>query len=240
MSSAATNIPATGKRPSLKVRAIRRLAIELAFVAALLFLSAGTWRFWQGWIFLGLQLAFFVFFLLNFLKRDPQLIERRLHSRELQPEQKRFQTMWVLLAVAGFWLAGCDFRIGWSRGRFGGVPVALVLAAQGLVVAGYCIVYWVMKTNTFAAATIRVEADQSVIQTGPYAWVRHPMYSGMIVTAFAIPLALGSYLALPIFTLLAPALVYRLIHEERTLRRDLPGYAEYCERTRCRLVPGMW
>jgi protein-S-isoprenylcysteine O-methyltransferase Ste14 len=232
-------VPEDGKT-SLKTRAMRRLAVELLFIGGLLFASAGSWRFWQGWVFLGLQASFFIFFLLDFLERDPQLLERRLHNKESQPEQKRFQKLFVLVVLLAFVLAGLDFRFQWSQKGLGGVPVALALAAQAIVVAGYRIVYWVMKTNTFAAATIRVEAEQSVIQTGPYAWVRHPMYSGMIMTALAIPLALGSYVASPIFAMFAPALVYRLIHEERTLRLNLPGYTAYCERTRYRLVPGVW
>ena len=97
-----------------------------------------------------------------------------------------------------------------------------------------------MKTNGFAGSTIRVEAEQKVIHGGPYALVRHPMYFGMAVTALGAPLALGSYVAMPMFALLVPVLVYRLIHEEKTLRRDLPGYAEYCERTWFRLVPWVW
>ena len=97
-----------------------------------------------------------------------------------------------------------------------------------------------MKTNTFAASTIQVESKQIVIDRGPYALVRHPKYTGMVVTVLAVPLALGSYVALPLFALLVPLLVYRLIHEERILRRDLAGYADYCERTRFRLVPRVW
>jgi protein-S-isoprenylcysteine O-methyltransferase Ste14 len=97
-----------------------------------------------------------------------------------------------------------------------------------------------MKTNSFAASTIQVEAEQKVVDGGPYALVRHPMYTGMAVTTLAAALALGSYVALPVVALMVPLLIDRLIHEERTLRRDLPGYGEYCERTRFRLVPWMW
>jgi protein-S-isoprenylcysteine O-methyltransferase Ste14 len=97
-----------------------------------------------------------------------------------------------------------------------------------------------MKTNSFAASTIQVEAEQTVIHNGPYAFVRHPMYLGMTLMMLATPLALESYVALPVFALQVPILVYRLVHEEKTLCRDLPGYAEYCNRTRRRLVPGVW
>jgi len=109
-----------------------------------------------------------------------------------------------------------------------------------MAVAGYWLVFWVMKTNTFASSIIQVENQQTVIRSGPYEVVRHPMYTGMVVTVIGIPLALGSYVTLPVFALLVPLLAYRLIHEERMLRRDLSGYAEYCEHTRFRLVPRVW
>jgi protein-S-isoprenylcysteine O-methyltransferase Ste14 len=138
-----------------------------------------------------------------------------------------------------FIVAALDFRFGWTRAK-GGVPIWLVLAAQVLVVAGYWIVFWTMKTNSFAASIIRVEDGQSVIEVGPYAWVRHPMYFGMAVTVLSAPIALGSYVAIPVFALLVPLLIYRLIYEEKTLCQELRGYAEYCGRTRFRLIPRIW
>jgi protein-S-isoprenylcysteine O-methyltransferase Ste14 len=115
-----------------------------------------------------------------------------------------------------------------------------VLAGQVIVVAGYWLVFWTMKVNSFASSIIQVEAQQTVIDRGPYAWVRHPMYLGMALSALALPLALGSYIALPLFALLPLLLGYRLVHEERTLCRDLAGYAEYCQRARYRLLPWVW
>jgi protein-S-isoprenylcysteine O-methyltransferase Ste14 len=188
---------------------------------------------------LGLMLITWIILLLHFLKHDPQLLERRLQADEPQPEQKLFQRLFSTVLFLAFISAGLDFRFGWSR-LLGSVPLLLVLAAQALVVAGYLMVFWVMKTNTFAASVIRVEAQQSVISSGPYAFVRHPMYSGMALTVLAMPLALGSYAALPVFALLVPILMYRLIHEERFLRRDLPGYEQYCQQTKFRLIPWLW
>jgi len=225
---------------SLKARAVRRLGITLVFYVLIVLVPAGSLRFWQAWLFLALMAGFFTFFFVNLLKHDPQLLERRLQKNETEPEQKVFQKLFAALMISSFILAGLDFRFGWSRKWLGPVPVALVVAAQGAVVAGYWLVFWALKTNSFAGSTIEVEAEQKVIDRGPYALVQHPMYTGMGVTALAAPLALGSYVALPLFALLVPVLVYRLIHEERTLRRDLTGYAEYCERSRFRLVPWVW
>lgn len=225
---------------SLKARAVRQMATTLAVLASILFLSAGSLRFWAAWLFLGLQAGLWTFFFVDFLKHDPHLLERRLQTNENEPTQQVFQKLFKLILIPAFILTGLDFRWGWSRAWLGPVPVGVVVAGQVVVVAGYCLVFWVMKTNTFAASTIQVEAKQSVIHGGPYALVRHPMYSSMSVTVLAVPLALGSYVTLPVFALLVPLLVYRLTHEERTLRRDLPGYEDYCERTRFRLVPWVW
>jgi len=216
------------------------MCLTLFGLAAMLFLSAGSLRFWQASVFLVLQAAFWTYFFLDFLKNDPQLLERRLKSKESEPEQKLFQRLFALILNSAVILAGLDFRFGWTRRWVGDVPVAVVIAGQTMAVAGYWLVFWVMKTNTFASSIIQVENQQTVIRSGPYEVVRHPMYTGMAVTVIGIPLALGSYVTLPVFALLVPLLAYRLIHEERMLRRDLSGYAEYCEHTRFRLVPRVW
>src|ERR1700722_2916793 len=225
---------------SLKVRALRRLVTTLAVLAFLLFASAGSWRFWQGWLFVGLMATLWSYFLTDLLRRSPQLLERRLRHEEVEAAQKVFQRIFVPVTLAAFSLTGLAFRFGWSRHWLGSVPLAVVLVAQTLAVAGYWFVFWVMKTNAFASSTIQVEAVQSVIQSGPYALVRHPMYLGMITMSLATSLALGSYVALPVFALLVPVFIYRLIHEEQTLRRDLQGYGEYCARVTHRLIPFVW
>lgn len=225
---------------SLKARAVRQMATTLVVLAAILFLSAGSLRFWEAWLFVGLQAGLWTLFFIDFLKHDPHLLEGRLQTNEKEPTQQVFQKLFKVILIPAFILTGFDFRWGWSRAWLGPVPVAVVIVGQVVVVAGYCLVFWVMKTNTFAASTIQVEAKQTVIHNGPYALVRHPMYSGMVVTVLAVPLALGSYVTFPLFALLVPLLVYRLTHEERTLRRALPGYADYCESTRFRLVPWVW
>jgi protein-S-isoprenylcysteine O-methyltransferase Ste14 len=119
----------------------------------------------------------------------------------------------------------------------GGVPPWLSLVADAMVLGGLLLTFWVMKVNSFASRTIEVEAGQKVVSSGPYGLVRHPLYSGSLLIWLFAPVALGSYAAWPAFALLVPLYVYRLLNEEKFLRRALPGYSEYCLRTRFRLVP---
>jgi protein-S-isoprenylcysteine O-methyltransferase Ste14 len=225
---------------TLKTRALGRMITTLVILAATLYTSAGSWRFWQAWLFVGLMAGFWTYFLANLLAHSPALVERRLRRKEADPQQKLFQKIFAPITIAAFALTGLDFRFEWSRNWLRPVPFGFVLSADAAAVVGYCFVFWVMKTNAFASSTIQVESGQRVIESGPYALVRHPMYLGMITMALASPFALGSFIALPVFALVVPVLIYRLIHEEQTLRHDLAGYAEYCDRVRYRLVPRVW
>lgn len=226
-------------QPNIKSAGLSKVVTNLAVLASLLFASAGSFRFWEAWLFLGLMGMSWTLFFFSFLKRDPQLLARRLQREETESAQKLVQKLFIAIVLPGFVLIGLDFRFGWSR-SMNSVPAVLIWTAQFITLGAYLLVFWVMKTNTFAASTIRVESEQRVVSDGPYRFVRHPMYSGMAIAVLAIPLALGSYVAVPLFALLIPLLVYRLVHEERTLRRDLSGYSEYCNQTGFRLVPWVW
>lgn len=225
---------------TLQARTYLRIVISLAIAVAMLFLPAGSMRFWQAWVFLVAVLGPWVVFSIWLMKRDPQLTERRLRSKEKEPEQRLFQRLWSAIFFVAFLLPGFDFRFGWSRTWLAPVPVWVVVLGQAGSVAGSWLLFWVLTTNSYASRTIQVEEGQKVITNGPYAFVRHPFYVGNLTWVLSIPLALGSYVAFPGFALLIPVMIYRLIHEERILRHDLPGYTEYCARTRFRLVPGVW
>jgi protein-S-isoprenylcysteine O-methyltransferase Ste14 len=212
-----------------------RLQVILALV---IFLPAGSLHYWQGWLFWTVFFACVLVVTLYFVKQDPHLIENRMKAgpgAEQQRSQKIIQAFTGTLAAALVIVSGLDHRYGWST-----VSTPIVLLGDGLVVLGFAIVYQVFKENSFAASTIKVEAEQRVISTGPYRLVRHPMYVGGALMLLATPLALGSFWALPIGVALTGAIVVRLLDEERYLTTNLPGYDAYCREVRYRLLPMVW
>jgi protein-S-isoprenylcysteine O-methyltransferase Ste14 len=212
--------------------------LSLVVFAALMFVPAGTVRFWQAWIFAFVFIGASVAIGLYFRKHDPALLARRMQVgplAEREPTQKIIISLISIGFVLLIALPGFDHRWHWSS-----APVWLVLAGDAGILASFAAFYFVMKQNSYAASTVRVERDQPVISTGLYGIVRHPMYAGALLLLIAIPLALGSYWTLPTLILLVPLLIWRLLDEERVLKRDLPGYADYCRRVPWRLIPGLW
>lgn len=216
-------------------RALLRVVLGVLVIGAILFLPAGTLRYWEGWIWMGTFLGPMLLATLYFARTDPALLERRMQAREERGAQKKIIGLTNLVFVGGFLLPGFDHRFGWSD-----VPLWVALVADGVVLASYLFVLWVLRTNSYASRTIRVEEGQRVIDHGPYAWVRHPMYTGVVVMMLASPIALGSLWAVIPFLLLPPLLILRIRDEEAALRVELPGYPEYCERVRWRLIPGVY
>jgi len=234
---------ATGQscpKKGLGWRLIARLLIVFVADILLLFLPAGSWNFWQGWAQL---IAYFLpatLIYLYFYKHDPQVVDRRMQNKETVVEQKFLTLFFAPLFLGAYMLPGFDHRWGWSRSLLGPVPLWLSLLALAIVCASFLALFWVLKVNAFASRTIQVETGQKVISTGPYRIVRHPMYSASIVLWLSTPLALGSWIALPFFALLTPFYAIRLHNEEKILREQLPGYPDYCLRTRYRLIPFVW
>jgi protein-S-isoprenylcysteine O-methyltransferase Ste14 len=225
---------------TLKLKLILQFVVGLIFFGLVLFLPAGTLRFWEGWVFLSIWFIPGLFFSIYFYKHDPALVERRMRRREKVKEQKLVMKAAYLVFIVAYLIPGLDFRFGWTRGWAGAVPLWLKIVSLGMVLGGYLITIWVMDANRYASSIIVVEAEQQVISTGPYKWVRHPMYFGGLIMMLFTPTALGSYVALPFFATIIPILVMRLTNEEKVLRLELPGYAEYCQGTRHRLLPFIW
>jgi protein-S-isoprenylcysteine O-methyltransferase Ste14 len=228
---------------------VRRLVSEIVVRHAelLVFLFVpGTLNFWQGWGFMGVNLVATVIFWIYFYKRDRELVARRLMHNgvsqlgEQVAAQKFIMFVMRIISISTYVLSGLDNRFGWSRTYV--IPVPWWLAALALVWYGcsFLLVIPVLNANRFASSVIQVEAGQTIADKGPYRFVRHPMYSVSIVSWFWIPLALGSFIALPLAMLRALMMVLRLLNEEKILQRELSGYAEYCRRTPYRLIPYVW
>ena len=201
-----------------------------------LFLPAGSFNFCEAWIYFAIFFGSTFFINGYFLKRDPELIERRLNTKEKEKEQKIFQTIsggtfFVGLLV----LPGLDYRFSWSD-----VPLYIVLVADIIILIGFFIVFLVFKENSFTSAIIEVSENQNVISTGPYALVRHPMYTGAIFIILFTPLALGSIWALIPSISIIIFIVLRLLNEEKILLKELNGYDKYCKKIRYHLIPHIW
>ena len=223
---------------TLQRKAFAGLLILFLVMAALLFLTAGTIRYWQAWAYLAVFFGASFLITLYLAKNDPALLKRRL-SAGPWAEKERTQKIIMAFTSIGFLALivapALDFRFGWST-----APLPVVAAGNVLVAIGYAIIFLVYKENTFTSATIEVAKDQRVISTGPYALVRHPMYAGGLLYLLGTPLALGSWWGLVPFAATLPFLIWRLVDEEAFLARNLPGYAEYRNKVRFRLMPGVW
>jgi protein-S-isoprenylcysteine O-methyltransferase Ste14 len=204
----------------------------------LLFVPAGTARYWQAWIYLAVFFGSSLLITLYLMKKDPALLKRRLSggpTAEKEKTQKIIMFFTTIGFIALLVVPALDHRFGWSR-----VPFYIVIAGDLLTALGFYIVFLVYKENTFAFATIRVACDQKVISTGPYAVLRHPMYAGSSLYLLGMPLALGSYWGLLVIAAAMPFLIWRLLDEERFLSKNLQGYTEYCAKVRWRLIPGVF
>lgn len=219
----------------LLVNALLKFVSGLAAVGLLLFLPAGTLRYWNAWLFSALLfLPMLMVGILLFLKA-PELLEKRLNTREQEGTQKAVVALSALIFCLGFVLAGLDFRFGWSH-----MPTWLVAAAAVLQLVSYGLYAEVMRENAYLSRTVEIQKDQKVIDTGLYGIVRHPMYLAVTLLFLTIPLVLGSWPCFVLFLCTPALLVVRIRNEEQVLERGLPGYTEYQQRVRWRLIPFIW
>jgi len=223
---------------SLKARAwISLIAFAIA-VALLLFLPAGSIHYWQGWLYLTLFVGASALTTILLFRRDPALLARRMRggpAAESRPTQRIIMLGASLGFIALLVVPALDYRFGWSR-----LPTVAIAAGDVLVAVGLYLVFVVYRANTFASATVEVGQDQQLVSTGPYAIVRHPMYASALLYVMGTPLALGSYWGLLVLAEFLPFLIWRLFDEEQLLAEQLPGYPQYQERVRHRLIPFVW
>ena len=221
--------------PKLLLGVALRIGLGIPFIALIIILPAGTWNYWQGWVYLATLVLPMLVATVYLFKNDPALLERRMRMREKESAQQKIIGFLALYFLLAFTLPGFDVRLGWSN-----VPPLVSILADGLVFVGYMITFWVLTVNSFLSRVVEVAAEQKVVTTGPYAIVRHPMYFGVALLYIASPLALGSYWAILPALMILPLLALRIRNEEEVLLRELAGYAEYRQKVKYRLLPGVW
>lgn len=223
---------------NLNLKAFAGLLLLFIFMAAILFLPARTFNYWQAWTFLAIFFVSSLAITLYLIYKDPKLLERRVKAgpiAEKETNQKIIQSVssfgFILILV----ISALDHRFAWTV-----VPFYLVVIGDIFVALGFLIVFFVYKENTFTSATIEIYPGQKVIKTGLYSIVRHPMYMGAVFLLFGIPLSLGSWLGLLGHIIILSALIWRIFDEEILLMKSFPEYVEYQNKVRYRLIPFVW
>ena len=219
----------------LLVEALTKFICGLLMVGLLIFLPAGTLSYPYGWLLMGLLFGPMLIAGFVMMAKSPEFLKKRLDGKEKQGTQKGVVAFSGLMFVAGFVVAGLDFRFGWSD-----MPTWVVATASVLFLIAYALYAEVMRENTYLSRTIKVEEGQTVVDTGMYGVVRHPMYAVTILLFLMIPLVLGSWYALIAFAFYPVIIVVRLKDEEKLLTRELSGYADYKQKVKYRLVPYIW
>lgn len=229
-----------GKMTKLIIQTLSTFLLGMFLLGVLLFLPAGTFDYWQAWVFIVVFMTSVSAIGVYLSLKDPALLERRKNigpAAEQSLTQKIIISIGILADLGLLIFCALDYRYGWSSPS---VPPYVSLVGDVLLALGLFIDLLVFKENSYGASNIKVEEDQRVISTGPYALVRHPMYAGVLIMVIGIPLALGSWWGLAILALIVPGLAWRILDEEKLLKKDLPGYVEYLQKVRYRLVPYLW
>lgn len=220
---------------SLIKKIIKRFSLVPIVLSLLIFLPAGTFNYWQVYVYMGILLIPMIIVLFYFLKNDPSFLERRTRAKEKEKAQKIIQIFFSLIFLSGFVIPGLDKRFGWSD-----IPVSIVLITDLIILLGYLLIFSVFRQNSYASRIVEVNEGQKVISTGLYSYIRHPMYLGVLIMYIPSPVALGSYWGLIPMATIPLAIVLRILNEEKVLSNNLPGYEEYCLKTRYRLIPFVW
>lgn len=219
----------------LLVEALTKFTCGLLLVMALIFLPAGTLGWMQGWLFVGLLFVPMLIAGFVMLVKSPDFLKKRLDAKEKQGKQKGVVAISGVMFIAGFVVAGLDFRFGWSY-----MPSWVIVVAAVLFLTAYALYAEVMRENAYLSRTVKVEEGQTVVDTGLYGIVRHPMYAVTVLLFLMIPVILGSWYALAVFSVYPAVIIVRLKDEEALLTRELPGYAEYKKKVKYRIIPFVW
>ena len=216
-------------------QAILKFLIGLLAVWLLIFLPAGSCEYWNGWLFIGiLFIPMFIAGIVLMIK-NPELLKKRLNAKEKEGEQKQVVLFSGLMFLAGFIIAGLNYRFDWIE-----IPNIVVIISTVLFIFSYVLYGEVLRENSYLSRTIEVQEDQKVIDTGLYGIVRHPMYMTTIVLFLTMPLILGSVISFIIFLMYPILITKRIKNEEEILERELKGYSEYKRKVKYKLIPFVW
>ena len=219
----------------LLLQAITKFLIGSFIVGALVFIPAGTFDYWNGWLFMGLLfIPMFIAGIVLMIK-NPELLRKRLNAKEKENEQKQVVALSGLMFLSGFIVAGLNYRFDWIE-----LPGIIVALSSVLFVISYILYAEVLRENTYLSRTIEVQENQKVIDTGLYGIVRHPMYAVTILLFLTIPLILGSIISFAIFLIYPIIIAKRIKNEEIVLEKELNGYSEYKKKVKYRIVPFIW
>lgn len=215
--------------------AIIKFLLGLILVGFLIFIPAGTFEYFNGWLFMGLLFIPMFIAGIVMMVKSPDLLRSRLNAKEKESEQKEVVALSGLMFLLGFVLAGLDYRFSWIQ-----TPSVVVIVASAIFVISYIIYAEILRENAFLSRTIEVKKEQKVIYTGLYGIVRHPMYTATIFLFLSIPLILGSIISFVIFLVYPFIIIKRLKNEEVVLEKKLKGYKEYKDKVKYKLIPFIW
>lgn len=215
--------------------AITKFLLGVILLGIIIFLPAGSFSFFNGWLFLAILFIPMFFAGIVMMFKNPELLKSRLEAKEKQKEQDLVVKLSGLMFLTGFVLAGLGFRFNWFM-----LPKIVVIPASILFILAYIIYAEVLRENTFLSRTIKVQENQKVVDTGLYGIVRHPMYSATLLLFLTMPLILGSIYAFLVFLAYPFIIAKRIKHEEEFLEKELSGYKEYKEKIKYRLIPFIW
>ena len=220
---------------NLFLQAVKKIIAGFVAIGVLLFLPAGTFRYWNVWLFVAVLFVPMLFLGMLMLFKSPKLLEKRLDAKEKIDEQKWVVALSGIMFIAAFVVAGLNFRFSWHS-----LPDNVIWIGAGIFLFSYLIYAEVMRENAFLSRTIEIQENQKVIDTGLYGIVRHPMYSATLIMFLSIPLILGSLISFVIMLAYVPIIAIRMKNEEQLLESGLKGYKEYKHKVRYKVIPFIW
>lgn len=219
----------------LLLQALIKYIAGIVMVGTLLFLPAGTFNFWNAWLLMGLLFIPIFIVMICLWVKSPELLKKRLNTKEKEKEQKYVILISILLFFSAFIIAGLDFKFGWSQ-----MPQWIIKVSSIILLISYALYIEVMRENAYLSRSVEIQENQKVIDTGLYGIIRHPMYFATILLYLAFPLVLGSWIAFAIFLIFPFVLAKRIKNEEKILEEGLEGYKEYKQKVKYKMIPFVW